>query len=162
MKILKFPNKSLITPTVEVEDLEKVQPLLLSMIETLKQTPSGAALAANQVGLNWRMFVITDALAEQYKIPTAIINPQLKPFGANSVKAQEGCLSFPGIFLEIKRHEAVTCDFIDLSGEKHSVTLEDLGSRVFQHECEHLDGGLYTDNVDRIKRYQVLGRMRRR
>jgi len=165
MKILRYPNKHLVHKTVdvnlpEIED-SNIETLALTMIHTLNSSTNGLALAANQVGLPWRFFVIKDSLANEYGIPTAIFNPKLRQFGESKIEMQEGCLSFPGIFLKIKRPEMVVCEYDKLSGEHAVVTLEDLGARVFQHEVEHLDGKLFVDNVDRITKYQVFGRMRK-
>lgn len=166
MKIVKYPNKILTTPTVEWDfESGKKEELLEcaeKMKDLLKSTHDGVALAANQAGFNIRMFVIAEELANNYSIPSAIINPKIKPVGGDAlIEEKEGCLSFPGLFFKIKRHDLIWCEFYDLDGKRLFAALEDFGSRVFQHECEHLDGKLYIDNLSRIEKYQVIGKYKK-
>lgn len=163
-KIVRFPHKFLSMPT-HVWDFnhagpkEEIHLIRETLVDSLKAAPNGLALAANQVGIIHRMFLIKPSLAEQYRIPDLIVNPVIRQFGENSVTEQEGCLSFPGVFIELPRWEAVVCDFQDIDGYAHKVILEDIGARCFQHEVEHLDGKVFIDNLDRIKRFQIRGKM---
>lgn len=164
MKIIKYPNKVLTTPTKDVDVLDPgdidLTGLVMMMHKVLSQTPTGLALAANQVGLPLRLFVLREDLADSCSVPTAIINPRIV-IGAEREEMEEGCLSFPGIYLKITRAKRITCTFTQLDGEERIIELSGLSARVFQHECEHLDGNLFTNNVDRIQRYQVFGRMKK-
>lgn len=160
-KVLKYPNKILTTPTKDWDfnnDRSVLEERALAMLSLLETFPNGAALAANQAGFDTKMFVIKESLAEEYKIETAIVNPIIRPTTQTKKLVPEGCLSFPGININVKRFESLTCDYFTIDGIKKSVFLEDFGAQVFQHECEHLDGKLFIDNLDRISKYQIIGK----
>ena len=166
MKILKYPNKNLTIPTVNWDFVGGNKTELIqiadNMLTLLKTKPDGVALAANQAGYNIRMFVLDDKTASEYSLPQTIVNPVINPIEANLVEDREGCLSFPGLYFPIKRHNNISCDFYDIDGNKKIVILEGFVARVFQHECEHLDGKLYIDNLPRRERYQIIGRIKNR
>jgi peptide deformylase len=165
-KLIKYPNRLLTTETVNWDFVTGNKTLLLdtvkSMEELLKQKPDGVALSANQAGYNMRLFVVTEQIAEEYSIPTVIINPTINPVGPRFTEEREGCLSFPGLFFPIKRHNVVSCDFYDVDGNKRIAIVENFGARIFQHECEHLDGKLYLCNLPVRERYQMIGKYKNR
>lgn len=165
-KIVKYPNKTLTVPTIEWNFVAGNKSDLIDMVSNMEQLlqtkPDGVALAANQAGYNVRMFILRKDVAEKYSIPTTIINPKINSIGSDMSDEREGCLSFPGLYLSIKRHNVVSCDFYDIDGNKRIVILEDFDARIFQHECEHLDGKLYVDNLPKRERYQVLGKFKNR
>jgi peptide deformylase len=166
MKILKYPNKTLTIPTVNWDFVggnksELIQ-IASNMQELLKTKPDGVALAANQAGYNIRMFVLDEKIANDFSLPQIIVNPFINPIESKLVEEQEGCLSFPGLFFPIKRHNNISCDYYDIDGNKRIVILEGFAARAFQHECEHLDGKLYIDNLPRRERFQVIGRIKNR
>ena len=76
--------------------------------------------------------------------------------------ADEGCLSFPGINLDIDRAERATVEWLDLDGRRRTQTFEGLLARVILHECEHLDGRVFLDNVSVLKRELVKKQIRKR
>lgn len=170
MKIFKFPSKWLTAPTgihgptMNVELSELGDSNILGLAETMKGLvdgmPGAAAVAANQVGLPWRFFVVSSKVSKEYGLPRLFMNPVIKEFGSGKVFMEEGCLSFPGIYLNISRPEAITCEFYTEEGKKQ-LFLEDFPARMIQHECEHLDGEVFTKNVDRITRFQIEGKMRK-
>lgn len=165
-KILKYPNKILTTPTDEwnfgYNDKQYLLHIIEDMKTLLKTKPEGVALAANQAGYNFRLFINENKFADKYSLPHVIINPTISAIDANLVQDNEGCLSFPGLFLSIKRNKNISCDFYDVDGNKHIITLEDFPARVFQHECEHLDGKLYINNFPIRERYQIIGKFKNR
>ena len=166
MKILKYPNKLLTTPTINWDFVNGKKQELLDMVasmeELLKTKPDGVALAANQAGYVTRMFVLEEELANEYSLPRAIINPVINPVGTRKLEESEGCLSFPGLYFPVKRHDVISCDFYDIDGNKKITILENFPARVFQHECEHLDGKLYLENLPRRERFQVIGKLKNR
>lgn len=165
-KLIKYPNKILTVPTVgwdfTTSKREYLVDMAKNMEELLKTKPDGIALAANQAGYTARVFVVADKFASEYSIPNTIVNPRLNPVGPRLIEEREGCLSFPGLYFPVKRHDIISCDFYDVEGVKRIVILEDFAARVFQHECEHLDGKLYVDNLPKRERYQVLGKFKNR
>lgn len=165
-KILRYPNKILTTPTVNWDFIANNKTELLAMIakmeELLKARSEGVALAANQAGFDKRLFIVTDKLAQEHNISNVFINPVLNIVDTKMTEEKEGCLSFPELFFPVKRYDTISCDYYDLDGNKKIIILEGFIARVFQHECEHLDGKLYIDNLPRRERFQVLGKFKNR
>lgn len=163
MKIVKYPSKFLTTATVDCDVSEwndsDLPSLVVTMKHILRQT-NGLALAANQVGLPWRFFILNEKLAAENSLPQLIINPRIVVGTTERVEENEGCLSFPDVFLPVKRMTKIKVLFFTLD-DRMCVELDGLISRVFQHEIEHLDGLVFTRNVDKILAGQVHGRMRR-
>jgi peptide deformylase len=118
--------------------------LAVSLIETMVKH-RGIGLAANQVGLPYRVFVMgIDNIA------FACFNPEIiDTQGEESI--QEGCLSYPGLYLPIKRHYKINVRYIEMNGNLKETTFEGLTARIFQHELDHLNGIRYTTLVNSIK-----------
>jgi peptide deformylase len=142
--------------TREVVDIDAaVVALAESMIETMYEAP-GSGLAANQVGVQRRMFV--------YDIgegPHTVINPRIVESDGEWTY-EEGCLSIPGLSWEIVRPNAVHLVGLDLEGNELSIEATELEGRVFQHELDHLDGILLVERLNADQRKEALGILRRR
>lgn len=165
MKIFKYPNKYLTAETGEVDILEWNDTDLPSLVETMKyivnSDPNAVALAANQVGLPWRLFVVRKSFAENFRVPELLINPKIAASSVTKTEEIEGCLSFPGFSLPIKRYDSIVCRHTDLDGSEKSISLEGFPARVFQHEIEHLEGKTFLDNVDRMTKFRIIEKMRK-
>ena len=120
-----------ITAETEPEDRKE---LLDNMVETMKHY-GGIGLSANQVGIDIRMFVFGD---NEHYIPC--FNPRIIAYSENKIPMEEGCLTYPGLFVKIFRPEWVTVTFEDENRELHEETFSELQSRVFQHEYDHMEG----------------------
>ncbi len=124
--------------------VKKVGPgerLLIKAMMAAMREAKGVGLAAPQVGINQRIFV-----ADVGDGPTAFINPQiLKKFGSDVL--EEGCLSIPGVTVEIKRAQEIVVRYTDEDNELVEQRIRDLLARVIQHETDHLDGKLIVDYV---------------
>ena len=120
-----------ITADTEPEDRKE---LLDNMVETMKHY-GGIGLSANQVGIDIRMFVFGD---NEHYIPC--FNPRIIAYSENKIPMEEGCLTYPGLFVKIFRPEWVTVTFEDENRELHEETFSELQSRVFQHEYDHMEG----------------------
>ncbi len=119
-----------------------IQKLVADLIETMHAS-SGAGLAAPQIGVSLRVIVI--GVPEQEEI--AMVNPEMvRRKGERLVN--EGCLSIPGYFGEIKRAESVVVKGLDLSGKKVRVRGEGLLAQALEHELDHLNGVLYVDHLE--------------
>jgi peptide deformylase len=107
----------------------------------------GVGLAANQIDLPYRMFVINlqsdPAAADQEHV---FVNPVLTDRKGNA-EAEEGCLSLPGVYGDVKRSERVVLNAYDLAGAELTLELEGLFARAVQHEIDHLDGILFIDRL---------------
>lgn len=133
--ILRKPCKEV--PQVD----DKIRSLLDDMTDTLHHTENAAALAANQVGILWRLVVI-DLPGARYEL----VNPRIvKSTGRQT--CVEGCLSFPGRFLKTIRPQKVIVSALDRHGRKLLLAGEGELAKCFCHELEHLDGILFTDHA---------------
>jgi len=119
--------------TAETEP-ESRKELLDNMVETMKHY-GGIGLSANQVGLPIRMFLFGDN--ENY-VPC--FNPRIISTSEKKIPIEEGCLTYPGLFVKIFRPESVTATFEDENRELHEETFTGLMARVFLHEMDHMDG----------------------
>ncbi len=106
----------------------------------------GIGLSANQIGLNYRMFVMGDKDGQYI-----CWNPQVLEYSDNLVEKMEGCLSFPNLFLKIKRSEQIKVRYLNEYGLPITRNLSDIWSHCFQHELDHLDGILFTHKISKLK-----------
>ena len=135
---------------------EALSNLAEEMIATMRER-EGVGLAATQVGRLKRVFVAA-VEDEEY----VIVNPVIEERAEETEKGPEGCLSIPGISVEVERPTAVTVSGQDLSGEPIRLEVSGLLARVFQHEVDHLDGVLILDRTDRESRKDAMREWRER
>ena len=112
----------------------------------------GLGLSANQVGLPYRMFVMRtmhEGDTESKVLP--YFNPKLTRVSQETDLMKEGCLSFPDLFLMIKRSKTIEFTYQDETGEEKSAVLEGIGARCVQHEIDHLNGILFLQRASRLK-----------
>lgn len=127
--------------------------LVDDMIETM-DAARGAGLAAPQVGVQLRVFVY-----DAGEGPVAVVNPEVSdPEGCDTY--EEGCLSVPGVYLDIERPEVVTARWQDLDGAYHDSRADGFLARVFQHEMDHCDGRVFLDRAERRDRKEALRQYR--
>jgi peptide deformylase len=129
----------------DVEWSDDLEDCLQEAFDTLAAEKNGAALAANQIGVRKRFFVIKPSLAESADVPNLIINPRIIRSGKIMSIEKEGCLSFPGVEREVTRPRKVDVEFSFLPMQKKTITLTGKMARIFQHEIDHLDGVLFID-----------------
>jgi peptide deformylase len=122
---------------------------------------NGIGLAANQVGLDKRLFAIGSSNMQYFTVPTVVFNPTILSTSENSRLYKEGCLSFPDLWIEVKRPEKITVEYFDFLGNKKFVELENLDARCFQHEYDHLDGVCFIDKVSQLKLQLAMKKMRK-
>lgn len=143
LPILIYPNPLLKKKSDEIKNPKDpaVRELIFDMLETIKKN-NGLGLAAPQVGKLVRLCVV------KFERKTYIlINPKIKSKSWGKEIAEEGCLSFPGQFIPIKRFKKVKVVAQDKIGKKISIEAEGLLARAFQHEIDHLDGILFIDRA---------------
>jgi peptide deformylase len=156
LTIRQYGDPVLKQRTREVEEIDgQVADLVDSMIETMYEAP-GTGLAANQIGVQRRVFVydIGDG-------PRAVINPSIVESDGEWTY-DEGCLSVPGLSWEIVRPNSVHLVGLDLDGNDISLEATELEGRVFQHELDHLDGILLVERLDAEQRKEALKILRNR
>ncbi len=143
-------------PTAEVERIDgALVRLVEDMVETMYAAP-GVGLAANQIGVQKRLFV--------YDIgegPRVVINPVLSQH-RDSWLYDEGCLSVPRLFWPIERPKHVHLTGVDLDGKELSIDADEMLARVFLHECDHLDGILLLERLDPDQKKEALRTLRTR
>lgn len=145
MEIVKKPAGILAQKLKEVELITpNLKKTVLKMKRTMKEA-DGIGLAANQIGLNMRVFVIDEELAKEHGAPSVYINPEIKPYYKGEEEMEEGCLSVPDTWLKIKRPKKVKVKSADEEGKKHKFIAKSMLARVLQHEYDHLQGVLITD-----------------
>jgi len=141
LPILTYPNPLLKKKAEKIKDPRnpEIKELIFDMLETLEQN-NGLGLAAPQVGKSIRLCII------KFNGKTYIfINPKIKSKSWKKEILEEGCLSFPGKFMPIKRSRKVKAEALDRKGEKIKIEAEGLLARAMQHEIDHLDGILFID-----------------
>ena len=129
---------------------ESLVTLTDNMIETM-YAASGLGLAANQVGVSSDLFVIDVGAQKEKRDPVIIINPTITA-SEEEVIDEEGCLSIPEVFAEVKRAQHVEIKGYDLKGNELRYEAEGVLARAFQHEMDHLNGVLFWDNLSKVKR----------
>ncbi len=140
LKIVKFGDPMLRKVSRPVTEITpRICTLIDDMIETMRSA-DGCGLAAVQVGVLRRIAVIETEEGKVYEL----INPKIIAF-AGEQQENEGCLSNPGNYGITKRPKSVTVRAMDRSGKEYELTGSDLLARAICHECDHLDGKLYTD-----------------
>ena len=140
LKIVKFGDEMLRKVARPVEEITpRIKMLLDDMIETMRDA-DGCGLAAPQVGVLRRIAVIEIEPGVVYEL----INPNIIAFSGEQ-QEREGCLSNPGYAGITKRPKSVTVRAMNRNGETYDLTGTDLLARAICHECDHLDGKLYTD-----------------
>lgn len=149
LKIITHPNPLLREKSAEVAKGKvnsfQIKEFCLDVAKTML-AKEGIGLAAPQVGKNIRVIAVNtkDGVV-------SMINPKITRKSLLKEWGEEGCLSVPGVFGQVKRHKKITCEYFDLSAKKIKLKAEGLLARVIQHETDHLDGVLFIDKAKNIK-----------
>ena len=158
--ILKFGEAPLHELASEVGELtDDIQKLIDDMIETMYAAP-GIGLAAPQVGVPLRIFVVDLALGHNASELQVFINPVFVERDGMQLE-EEGCLSIPGFNATVARPQRAVLTGLDRHGEERTVEATELLARAFQHEMDHLDGKLFLDRVRGIKRDLIVTKIRK-
>lgn len=107
----------------------------------------GLGIAAPQVGMNIRAFIVVLDYNKKSEKVLAMINPEILTKSEEMMEGEEGCLSVPGKFAKVLRHKEITVEFCDLDGVRQILNLRHLNARVVQHENDHIDGILFVDRL---------------
>jgi peptide deformylase len=153
--ILRYGQSLLHQPASEVSVVdEDVQRLVDDMIETVYAAP-GVGLAATQVGVSMRLFVIDLSIGRRISDLIVMINPIFVEREGMQLE-EEGCLSVPGFNATVVRPARVVVRGLDRSGREHTVEGRELLARAFQHEMDHLDGTVFVDRLRGIKKELIV------
>jgi peptide deformylase len=160
-EILQYPDKRLRN---RAEPIGAVTPEVLRLIEDMKETmyaAPGCGLAAPQIGVSLRLFIVDTAGDDEPSDLRVFINPEIVS-RQGKVVWEEGCLSFPGVHEDIERAERVVVRATNERGESVEVEVEGLLGVAVQHENDHLDGVLMIDHMGVLKRRMALRKLQKR
>lgn len=145
-------------------DYPELKKLVSDMFETMYFS-EGVGLAAPQVGLSLRLVVIdadpmSEAFPECKGRKFTLINPKVTVLDGDSVSRAEGCLSIPGVSENVSRVEHIRLDWLDEDFKPHSEELSGFVGRIVQHECDHLEGVVFTDHCSAIRKQLIRPKLR--
>lgn len=165
LPILTYPHPVLTTVAKPVENFgPELKVLVQNMLYTMYEAP-GIGLAAPQVGESIRLFVLdvdfdretitNSAGEEEVRLsnfqPMVFINPEITS-DSEKILYEEGCLSVPGVYEEVKRFESIKVKYQDLDGNFHEITADELFAICIQHENDHLDGIVFIERLSNLKK----------
>jgi peptide deformylase len=158
--ILRYGADTLHAPAVRVDDLgTDLQALIDDMIETMYAAP-GVGLAAPQVGVGRRFFVADPSTGRSSAALCVLINPEVIE-SEGTQREEEGCLSLPGFTARVSRPSRILVKAVDREGTPVEREADGLLARVFQHEIDHLDGSLFVNRLQGIRRDLIVRRVRK-
>lgn len=161
--IRRFPDNVLRQPTEDVKVFDaELRKLVEDMAETM-YAANGAGLAAIQVGDRRRVFIVEGHVAggAEDAPPVVFINPKIEWLGDELETTDEGCLSFPGIYVPIKRALRARVRALDVDGNEFTAEGEGLYARAMQHENDHLINKLLIDYVGPLKKQMIKRKLER-
>jgi peptide deformylase len=163
LPIVKYPDPRLRQETTAVTAVtDEIRKLCADLADTMFAA-NGAGIAAIQVGAKERIFLVDAAVAggREEDPPLAFINPELVSLSAETEVADEGCLSFPTIYVPVKRSLKARIRALGLDGQPFEMEREGLCARAFQHEADHLNGRLLADFVGPLRREMIKRKLKR-
>jgi peptide deformylase len=129
---------------------EELITLAENMVKTTLAAP-GVGLAANQIGLPWRLFVVNIGVETDKENMVTLVNPKITAMEGSEL-GEEGCLSIPDVIAEVNRASQIEIKGYDLDGNEVRYEAQGYLARAFQHEMDHLNGVLFWDNLGKVKR----------
>jgi peptide deformylase len=161
LKLVYAPDpilKKECSPVPQVDDHHRE---LISKMYDVMYEANGVGLAAPQVGIDMRIFILDPGAKKEEKKPLAMINPVLLSIDENMTPYEEGCLSFPEHFAEIDRPDKLKIEYLDENNKKKVISTDGFISRIIQHELDHLNGILFVDHLSRLKRDVIIRKMKK-
>ena len=160
LEIVKWPDKVLETPgDVVTEFDEQLKKLVSDMFETMYAAP-GVGLAAPQIGVSKRLFVMDCSGGKDPAQRVVMINPEILAIEGDQT-GDEGCLSFPGIFFPVKRSLRAVVRAQDIKGDVFELDGMELTARCMLHETDHCDGIVFIDKTTPLKRELVKRKIKK-
>ncbi len=165
LDVLPYPNPFLRKRAGDVEDFDdRLRQIVADMEETMADE-DGIGLAATQVGIDLRLLILSryafEGEAGKDKPNLVMINPEIVWESDETVVGEEGCLSFPGVFIQVERPQKVRIRARDADGETYEIEGEGLGARAILHEIDHLEGVVMIDHVSHLTRKRALKKHQR-
>jgi peptide deformylase len=147
-------------PIAEIDD--DVRALAADMLDTVADA-EGVGLAGPQIGVSRRIIVVhppPPLEGGERGAPTVYVNPEILSKGGPQESAEEGCLSIPGVYEQVKRPRQVSVKAQGLDGKEIRVDVEGIHGRILQHEIDHLDGVLFVDRIGPMRRALLKKQLR--
>jgi len=158
LELVEFPHPALRRPAKPLVRLDDAVREAVARMFDIMYEAEGIGLAANQVALPYRVFVVNCTGRPSQGEEHVFINPVLsRPRG--TVVQEEGCLSLPGVRMDVRRPERIVVEAWSLSGELIKLDLDGLLARVVQHEFDHLEGRLFTDRLPEAAALEVRSQL---
>jgi peptide deformylase len=145
-------------PVMQVDD--ELATLMDDMLETMYDAP-GVGLAAPQVGVAKRIIVVDAARGEEPPAPYKLVNPEIVWTSDAEKIHEEGCLSLPTFYEEVKRPDLIRVSYMDENNTQKELEAGGLLSVVIQHEMDHLDGVLFVDHISTLKSGMILRKLKK-
>jgi len=157
LPILCYPNPRLHTVAKPVTSVDaRIQTLIADMLDTMIDA-KGIGLAATQVDVHERLIVID--ISENHDLPLVLINPSVVWVSEDKHLNEEGCLSVPGIYDSLMRHDAIKVEALDGEGVSRVVQADGLLAVCIQHEMDHLMGKVFVEYLSPLKRTRIKTKM---
>lgn len=154
LEVIKYPDPVLKKKSEEVKEITpEIRKLIEEMVSVMGKD-KGVGLAAPQVGISKRIIVF-----ETGEGITALINPKITKRGKKKFIDIEGCLSFPDIWIKVKRSEKVEIEAQDILGREIKLAASMMSARVLQHELDHLDGILFIDRISFLNKLKIRDKL---
>lgn len=153
------------TAAADMNDKEAIDTLVTDLWDTLKKS-EGCGLAAPQIGVGLRVAIVDgDVMKDVYPylegFRRTFINPVVLEESESFCEYNEGCLSLPGIYADVRRPDAIKVEYYDENLEKHTESFDKFACRMIQHEFAHLDGHVFTDSVAPIRRKILAAKLQK-
>ncbi len=157
LPILCYPDPKLHTVAKPVAAVDaRIKTLISDMFETMYDA-KGIGLAATQVNVHARLIVMD--ISEGRDVPLVLINPKILWASPEMHLNEEGCLSVPGIYDGVKRHDAVKVEALDGEGQTHLIEADGLLAVCIQHEMDHLMGKVFVEYLSPLKRNRIKAKL---
>ena len=148
LEIRELGDRALRQPAKRIAKVDdKIRTTIKEMLQTM-YSADGIGLAAPQVGINKQLIVIDCEPDNPDTAPLVFINPKITRSSSQLCTSDEGCLSIPGVYLEVERPEAVEVSYKDENGKPQKLQATELLARAIQHEMDHLNGVMFVDRVE--------------
>ena len=154
LKIVLFGHPTLKKVAEKVENFDDELRETLNEMVNLMRKANGVGLAANQVDIPKRFFVL-----EYEGVLKKVVNPEILEFSVEKVDFEEGCLSIPGIYKKVVRPKKIKVKYFDENGIEVQEELDEMWARAFQHEFDHIEGILFTDKLSVMNKRLVAKKL---
>lgn len=143
----------------KIEEINQdVKDLVSDLVDTLKKA-RGIGLAAVQIGVLKRVFIVDFSTVDLHETLKVFINPEILD-SSGEIEMEEGCLSFPGIYQNVTRANRVRVRATDLEGKEFELSIDGIEARAILHEFDHLEGKLFIDRISPIARSLLKGKLK--